>query len=235
MKIQERGIKISPNYYQEDWKNLNFDDGNSDDWQKAIEIFNDRMQGRFLKQIKVLDENPDREIACYSGFAIMSLVCVFIETIDKFWMGKTDSNLKVNTWSLVDYFLNKGKNMDSGTSSFYRFFKKSKFLGDFFNSRDKAYVFYRDFRCGLIHKNKTKGESLIHIKKGSKCVEWIDKSNYNKGLIINRKLFVEEIISIYDTYIESLKNINQKSTLKNNFKKTMDEIVYQIIPSEIEY
>jgi hypothetical protein len=99
----ERGIKISPRFYQQDWRELDLSKNNPSQWNKAIEIFKGRIEGRYFKQIKILDKNPDRVIGLFSGFAILSLACLLIETLEQFWTGniatsrKTNTGLKVNT------------------------------------------------------------------------------------------------------------------------------------------
>lgn len=52
---KKKGIRISPKYCQKDWKNLSLLNRDSPDWNIAIKIFEDRMEGRFLKQIDLLD------------------------------------------------------------------------------------------------------------------------------------------------------------------------------------
>lgn len=53
--INKSGIKISPKYFQQDWNNLDLSKNDPEAWQKAIEIFKDRMEGRYFRQIKALD------------------------------------------------------------------------------------------------------------------------------------------------------------------------------------
>jgi hypothetical protein len=58
---------ISRNYKAEDWKALTFK--TEDDRQKAVEIFLDRIQTRYLEHI-------DRVIGHHtSGFAVLALDC----------------------------------------------------------------------------------------------------------------------------------------------------------------
>ena len=79
--MDSKGIKISPKFYQKDWRDLDLSRNCMVNWNKAIEIFEDRIDGRYLKQIETLDKKN------FSGFAIMSLTCLLIETIEQFWNG----------------------------------------------------------------------------------------------------------------------------------------------------
>ena len=47
--ILDKPLKISPNYDIDYWKTLSFK--TESDWQKAIDIFEDRIRGRFFKVI----------------------------------------------------------------------------------------------------------------------------------------------------------------------------------------
>ena len=93
----DKGIKISPAFFQKDWTDLDLSKNNIENWNKAIEIFKDRIEGRYFKQIEVLDKNKDRDIGLFSGFAIMSLTCLLIETIEQFWTGNIETSRKSKT------------------------------------------------------------------------------------------------------------------------------------------
>ena len=154
-KDTKKGIRISPKYYQKDWKDLRLVNKYSPDWDTAIKIFEDRMEGRFLKQIKILNRNPDRKIGEFSGFAIMSLDCLFIETLEQFYKGK----------------IRTGQGMD--VKAFFSFFQRSSQFRDFFNTLSKAKIFYEQIRCGLLHQAQTKKKSTIHINN-EKMLQWVN-------------------------------------------------------------
>jgi hypothetical protein len=50
--MDNKGIKISPNYTQKDWLDLDLSKNSTEEWNKAIEIFKDRINGRYFKQIE---------------------------------------------------------------------------------------------------------------------------------------------------------------------------------------
>ena len=80
-------IMISPKYTLADYQNLNVTT-NSDTktWNKAIDIFVDRIYGRFFAPIETLlnDFGAPEE----NGFAIMALSCFLTETMLQFAEGK---------------------------------------------------------------------------------------------------------------------------------------------------
>jgi hypothetical protein len=83
----EGPMKISPRFTTEDW--LRLDRSNAADWPRALEIFRDRIEGRFL--------DPTRRFRSYkgSGFTILALDSLLVETLQQFWeaVGRTPSKL----------------------------------------------------------------------------------------------------------------------------------------------
>ncbi|MDR1983317.1 MAG: hypothetical protein LBQ28_00600 [Prevotellaceae bacterium] len=199
----ERKIKISPRYCKEDWYKW-VSQENSKDWDTAIDIFKDRMEGRYFKQIEVLDKNPCRKVGMFAGFTIMSIICLLIETLEQFRNGHKST---------------RGKH----SLAFFNFFQRSDKFKDFFDTEEKAGVFYDTIRCGLLHQGETKKKSLIHIRD-EVMLAWIDEENPKIGLSIQRQLFVKEVKKIYNKYIEDLKN-PLNAELKNKFKTKMKDIV----------
>jgi hypothetical protein len=207
MTSQAKGIKISPKYYQKDWNDLQLQTRNSPDWITAIKIFEDRIGGRFLKQIDLLDKNPKRNIGVFAGFAIMALDCLLIETLEQFYKGK----------------LRTGQGMDEKV--FFDFFQRSSNFNSFFNTQAKATIFYRQIRCGLLHQAQTKKRSTIHIRS-EKMLQWVNPECPADGIKIQRRLFHKEVVEIYTSYINKLKHINQLN-LKRKFRRKMNHVVNQ--------
>ena len=169
--------------------------------------FQDRMEGRFLKQIDLLEGNPRRKIGVFAGFAIMSLDCLLIETLEQFHKGK----------------IRTGQGMDE--IAFFDFFQRSLKFRSFFDTQAKATVFYQQIRCGLLHQAQTKKKSTIHIRPGE-MLQWVNPKSIDEGIKIQRKLFHDEVVEIYNSYVEKLKDRKQLN-LKRKFKKKMDYIVCQ--------
>ena len=212
--LDERDIRISPNFFLKDWEKLDLNRNNLADWEKVINIFTDRMEGRYFKQIEVLDNNLDRNVGVFSGFAIMSLACMLIESLEQFNTGKKQT------------IRGRGKDEISNDAiAFFCFFQRSEKFKEFFDTEKKANVFYNDFRCGLLHQGHTKNKSLIHIRK-EPMLKWIDENNIEEGISIQRQLFVAEIKSIYENYVETLKNSN----LNDRKRMFLPKMKYMIEP-----
>ena len=104
MTSKNQDIKISPKYYQKDWNNLVLETRDSSDWDIAIKILEDRMYGRFLKQIDLLDNNPKRNVGVFAGFAIMALDCLLIETLEQFYKGKIRTGQGMDEKAFFNFF-----------------------------------------------------------------------------------------------------------------------------------
>jgi hypothetical protein len=226
-----KGIKISPNFYQKDWLDLDLTKNNLDNWNKAIEMFKDRIEGRYFKQIEVLDTNKDRDVGLFSGFAIMSLTCLLIETLEQFWTGNIQTSRKSKTGTKINCLsklLNSPKkDISNDALTFFSFFQRNDDFKHFFDTEEKANVFYTKIRCGLLHQGQTKGKSLIHIRKLEPILSWIDNNNIDNGISIQRRLFVKNVRAIYEMYISELKKTKNLNFKQSTFKKKMDFIVNQ--------
>lgn len=229
--IKNKGIKISPNYFQSDWTDLDLTRNNQVDWAKAITIFKDRIEGRYLRQIKTLDLNSDRTIGLYAGFAIMSLTCLLIETLEQFWTGNIQTRRKIKTgkkskklWSWI-FKGNKASNISDDALAFYNFFQRSEKLRVFFDTKEKANIFYTKIRCGLLHQGQTKGSSLIHIRYGEQMVCWLNDKNIEEGLSIHRRKFVSEIEEVYKKFIAELEKPGNLNFRRQTLEKKMRHIV----------
>lgn len=131
-------IYISPNFSKYDFLNLKLELSSSDkDWQKALEIFDDRFYGRFWGSIQNLSTNVN-----VNGFAIMALDCLLIETLLQFDLG-VDTTPPAN-WR-----------------SFSTFLKRN--FPEHFDSV-KASRFYSDIRCGILHSAQTKNNARLTTK-----------------------------------------------------------------------
>jgi len=131
---------ISPQYRLDRWKALRFD--KEDDWQKAIEIVEDRIRGRFVIWIdKVASEQ-------FSGFVVIALDCLMLETLNGFMTGKKSAG----DCSVYEEFLSTQKHFNL--------------------DKDIARSFCTNVRNGLIHDTVTKRKWLVEkTKPDGKIVE----------------------------------------------------------------
>jgi hypothetical protein len=227
--MDERGIKISPNYYQKDWNELDLSKNSEVNWNKAIAIFEDRISGRYLKQIEALDNNKDLSIRTFSGFAIISLTCLLIETLEQFWKGNITTIKTAKRKScFFDIFRKNRKNhISNDAKAFHSFFQRSNEFKVFFDTIEKSNIFYTQIRCGLLHQGQTKRKSLIHIRKNEPMLKWINDNNIEDGISIQRRYFVKEIIEIYNEFINKLKKTENMNFRRKTLVKKMKYIVDQ--------
>ena len=184
-------MKISKNYSTEDWIKLKFN--SEQDWEEACNIFYDRLYSRFLKPIEMIEDYE------FSGFAIMALDCLLIETYQQFLKGEKESK--------------------QGSKEYFKqFFNSTSFKEDF--KEGMAVKFYDHVRCGIFHQAETKCNTKIRITDNLPIVKYTKNKD---GLIINRKKFHKKLISIIESYIEDLKNPS-KENLRKYFRRKMNYI-----------
>ena len=129
-------IYLSPMYTKDDYKRLNLSTSSDEKcWKQAVNIFSDRIKGRFLSQIQTLSKDINS-----NGFAIMALNCLLVETILQFEIG-VNSTSNCNSQQYSAFLHNSFPNA--------------------FTSIDSAIYFYRHIRCGILHSAQTKGKSKL--------------------------------------------------------------------------
>lgn len=191
-------MSISPKYRVYDWKALTF--SNEEDWQKAIVIFEDRIRGRFLNFIDLIKCHK------YSGFAVLALDCLLIETLQQFREGKKETPNRM------------------GPKYFIRFLTETSFC-EFFN-KEIAEKFYKQIRCGILHQAEAKGNSLVRIGQNEPLVK---STEDDKGVVVNRKLFHEQLVKVFEEYLSDLRDPSNEAE-RDNFKKKMDYICRVPLP-----
>ncbi len=201
---EEKGLRIAPSrhgghWYVGDWAALDFT--KETDWQIAIDIFEDRIRGRFLDIVDEIQEYV------FAGFAVMALDCLLIETLQQFFEGVHET--------------------PRGQSEMYfrRFLTQTSFA-PFFDDDDKSRLFFDHIRCGILHQAEVKGNSRIIITGGTPMVRQVDN-----GLIINRQLFHQQLAWEFNHYVARLRqNDPPDDELRRKFRRKMDAIC-QLNPS----
>lgn len=195
----EKDIRISPKYKVSHWKNLDFSNNDPRVWEKAVKIFDDRINGRFLSPVKKIEDDS------FSGFVVIAIDCLLIETLYQFYNGidETDRDHARAFW----FFL---RNSPHFTPPF---------------SRQKAEMFYSHFRCGILHQAQTKKLSEVRIDR-EKMVEWADVKKPFQGLIIDRKKFHKALCDEIDDYKKKLLNpqTDEDFVLRTKFRDKMSFI-----------
>ena len=193
-------MEISKGIYHSDYLKLNLDDRFlSSDWEIAFNYFEKRINERFIEPINKLIESEENlnPIDKKFGFSILALDCLLIETIQSFYQGITNSSSK-------------------SKKIFKRFLTQQDGFKEYFITDKIAEDFYFKFRCGLLHQAQTSSDSKIWS-----VGELIStKGNY---FIVNRVLFHEKIITVFNSYLKELRETKDKTLLKN-YKIKMDYI-----------
>ena len=174
----------------------------TNDWERMVEIFQDRIEGRFLKPVRLIAKDVD--IGEFSGFSILALDCLIIETLNQFYSGLDET---------------EGEHK----KAFWNFFKNSEFFKNHF-SKEQANTFYSHYRCGILHQAQTKGKSVVRIDQ-STMIQSVENDN-SKSLIVDRALFHKALEQEILSYMEKLKlggNENSEK-LRSNFVKKMNFI-----------
>lgn len=120
---------------KEDFKKINLRVASkNEDWNKAINIFKNRISGRYFNAIDIMIE--DRNII-EGGFVIMALNCLLIETLFQFVNG---------------YDVTPSGNKENHSNFLCECFDVDKSIG---------HKFYKDIRCGILHSAQTKNGSQL--------------------------------------------------------------------------
>jgi len=224
-------IKIAGKYTVGNWielrKKLLNQSTSEADWLEAYNFFKLRIDTRFLKPIEailaIIPKNDGQ------GFAACALQCVLIEFLEAFYQGKVyrppidKEAIKKQAKRLSIEFkdLEKHKQPNEYTSSvsfFKSFLINRNPYNDFFDNK-KADLFYKHFRCGLLHEAATKGGSKIRSKKegAPDCIVDLTEN----GIIIYRDAFQKSIGVYLEEYY---KQLLQSKLLQTNYICKMDEL-----------
>ena len=186
------------------WNELkaNLDSKKQENWSLAYHFFEERLRTRYLKPINTILEMGDNS---GEGFAVVSLQCSLIETIECFINGwlynavgdklkKTISNRwyckKIEKNNIVTINCKNLKNVDI----FISFFKERE---PFNKYKVKGEMFFWNVRCGLLHETQTKNGWKI----------WADgfgESINNKTIYRNN--FQNDIEKVIENYKNSIIN-----------------------------
>lgn len=188
---------ISPRYRVSDWLRAKADDN----WALMVCIFKDRLNGRFLEPIKLIEQ--DTAIGPFAGFSILALDCLIIETLSQFYQG----------------FDETPKNHQK---QFWLFFKGSEYFKEHF-TRKTAKTFYGHVRCGLLHQAQTKKQTFIRADQPTMIQA--TNGNPSNGIIVDRVKFHQALEQEVASYVAKLERGSEvDSDLRANFLKKMQII-----------
>lgn len=186
---------ISKMYTKANFIELNLNMDSSDrDWDSGIDMFIDRINGRYLNVISKIREN---DYLYNDGFAIMALNCLLIETFLQFkkgWNETEDANKEKYSRFLIEEF------------------------PEVFINITLARCFYSNIRCGILHSAQTKKGSQL-TTRNQYIVRRIDNNRISVDVI-----GISNIINDYfERYVENIRN-RENIELRNNFLKKMNFI-----------
>lgn len=164
------------------------------EWQEAVSIFEDRIRGRFLDIIAHIEGLE------YAGFAVLALDCLLIETLQQFREGRKRTPSRKSK----EYFA--------------RFLTETSFRNFF--TGEMAEMFYEQIRCGILHQAEVEASSRVLIRQG---VPLVNATEDYKGLVINRRLFHQQLLKVFEEYVYSLRDASNDE-LRSKFRKKMNYI-----------
>ena len=198
------GLEIAPGYTVCCWKNLSLDPDqpNSQDWKKALEIFDARIRCRFLDPADALIAYEANYSRKKFGFAILAIDCLVIETLQGIREGE------------INHY-NKSKRL------FINFLKQWSVFRDCTRDQSKhercAELIYEGYRCALHHSGSTDGA----LRVGVTGPTFAFKNDHE--VTINRTCLHNNLKDEFDAYLADLRALDKRD-LRCNFKKKMDAI-----------
>ncbi len=194
----ENYIYISPHFIPEDYTEIKLRiDSPESDWEKAIDIFLDRINGRYFNAIKLLLDKTRRfqgNSTDYS-FSAMALMCLMIETLHQFYNGLDETEPRRHREAFVN-FLTRSNN--------FRF--------EF--NRHEAQLFYSHIRNGILHQAQTKGNTQITISSYMMVEEVPD------GIKVDVMLFYKALKKEISHYVSMLR-CSDEFVIRENFIRKM--------------
>ena len=207
-------IKIAKDFTVGDWKKLRdslFQNNNKDNWEKANQVFEDRIYSRFfnpIEKIKSIKKNEGE------GFSIALISVVLLEFLAAFELGKI-YRIQKEGLAPNEYY--------SGIRLLKSFLSSANLFNKHFDSNNKVQKFYENIRCGLVHEARTLENDVIISNESNKNTK--QNSIYfkeNKEWRLNRDLMLETIKSFVENYKERL--LNNELSLRNKFILKMDDV-----------
>jgi hypothetical protein len=215
--MKSPGIQLARNWEKD--KVLQCHD--SRERQALVCFLRERYSERFFEPIDCLAHAAGSRKGF--GFAIMSLCCLMIETIQCYRLGWPSSFPKdLSDWASLpenlavpEPFYRLVGPFDrinySSEIVFKSFFDEPKHQTYFSELKGKGDAFYRLIRCGLLHQAQTKGGWRI-IMHGQL---WDDTA----GKTINRTEFSRRLDGCFEAFLQELETANWDEEVWKNARK----------------
>jgi hypothetical protein len=210
--LMKDSIKISKDFTVANWKELRtkllF---LNDNWPKATQVFEDRINSRFfspIENIKSINKNEGE------GFSIALISVVLLEFLAAFELGKI-YRIQKEDIAPNEYF--------SGIRLLKSFLRSDELFNHHFNSDKKVQNFYENIRCGLVHEARTLKNDVIISNESTKNTKRNSiYFNDNGEWRLNRDLMLETIKLFIENYKERL--LKNELHLRSKFIIKMDDI-----------
>lgn len=233
-------MKIAGYKTVEQWEELEQTLKNNDNagWDCAFEFFEERMETRYLRPIEiilameikgegegfheVIFEMKFKNKSKYEGvkfngegFAVVSLLCSLIETIECFIRGAISHTNGKTIWKDIN-----GKEIFKyGSAIFNSFFSNRE---PFKNLNIDGSDFYKSVRCGLLHETQTKNDWEIRSDISSEEKSFVGKTIYRENLHFD----IRNLIGKYKLAILEGKDFDEikSEDLRQNFRDKFNHI-----------
>jgi hypothetical protein len=208
-------IKISKNFSVEDWKLIRLELLTSNEkWIEAIQVFEDRINSRFLSPIDKIQSLNKNE---GEGFSIALISVVLLEFIAAFELGKVYKVYSKEGEIIAPH------QYKSTISLLKEFLETNHIFKPHFTNPENVYNFYTNIRCGLVHEARTLGNDVIissqsfkNTKKDSIYFKQNDEWRLNRDLLLAT---INEFVQNYKARL-----LGNEFDLRNRFIIKMDEI-----------
>ena len=161
-------------------------------WNRAIEIMQKRIRGRYIDPMSILVENDPNK----NGFAAMALCCLLIEVLMQFREGIPQN----------EHYPNKTK---------YAQFLQTQ-LSDDFNSQT-ASRFYKGIRCGILHSAQTTNNCCLTFD-----ADYTVRIQGNDVMMVDVQNTILEVKEYFDRYCDELEKPSNTQLRANFIRKMND-------------
>ncbi|EDT7312266.1 hypothetical protein XE98_000999 [Salmonella enterica subsp. enterica] len=186
-------------------------DFSHEDWIEALNFFDERINERYLNPISCIEDSKIGRGLKGAGFAVCTLICALIETLETFHSGKSFKKTP-DPENLYEYGHRKSK------EHFTNFIKtKSPLSLHFEDDNDLADDFYSGVRCSLLHDASTCDGWVINTREKQTIVIRGEEK------ILNRRLFIKDIKQYIQEYKTSLMEPDNQN-LRDAFVRKFDGI-----------
>jgi hypothetical protein len=179
-------VEIADKFTDEDWqfleKGLRADFANEALWNKALDVFESRLNERYIKPA---EEIQNKLSVTGEGFAITAILCSLVEALETFYEGKCYKYEKPRNNN--EYGNGKSKTL------FVSFLTSREPFKNIFNL-DLAEDFYKNVRCALLHEAMTRDGWRIRVDTD------VLVAHKENGKVLNRFYFLENLKDFIKSY-----------------------------------